>query len=120
SVGAGQTKLGREKVLLSFENFIVTGFAGEVSFRGNFDSPLQRRYFASFLLTDLSESIAEDQSVGHVAQSGEDSLLETKSRFVAGGLSLAILADQSAAFEKRSGAFGGDAPRIGAAQGKGG
>ena len=42
-LSAGQTNLGREELLLGFENFVITGFAGKVSFRGDPDGSLQRR-----------------------------------------------------------------------------
>ena len=43
--GAGQANLGGEKLLLRFENFIITGLAGNISFGGNAHRAIQRVHF---------------------------------------------------------------------------
>src|SRR5256885_963605 len=51
-LGLGQRILGREKLLLGFQDFVVTGFARNVALGGNRDRFLVRGHRARLLDTD--------------------------------------------------------------------
>jgi len=118
ALGARQIELCREELLLGFEDLVITGFAGSVTFRGEFDGGFQGSYLPRALLANLLKSLARGKGVGNVAQGGERGLPIVKQGFVPDSVCLAVLSDQSASFKQRPAPAGSDGPCIGAAKRK--
>ena len=92
ALGAGQSQLRREELLLGFEDLVITGFAGSVTFRGEFDGGFQGSYLPRALRANLLKSLARRKGVGNVAQGGERGLPIAEQRLVPDSVCLAVLA----------------------------
>src|SRR5436190_10483487 len=112
---AGQIQLGREELLLGFQDLVITGFAGCVAFRRKLYCRLQRVRLSCSLLTTFLQPFTRAQCVRDVPQRAESGLLVAKQGFVMFGRCLAVLSHQSASFEKRPGCAGCDTPCVGSA-----
>src|SRR5690242_13772089 len=93
----------RKKLLLSFEHFVVAGFAFLVAIRRYCHSIPACADGLSLLCTLLLESYAGDEGIGNLTEGTESRLLILQLGFFRGGLCLTITARESSSREQRTG-----------------
>jgi len=113
---AREIQFGWKELLLGFEDFVVTGLAGDVALGGDTNGCVQGLDLAGLLLADFRGLHARDERVGHVLKGGKDGILVTQPGFFARGLALPMLAGKAAALKQRSAGVGRKRPGVGAAQ----
>src|SRR5437016_900172 len=116
----GEGILGGEKLLLRFEHFVISGFAGDVALSGDGDGFLIGDDSTRLLEADFCERVMADESISDLLESSQSGLLVLElCSFPCSGR-LAILAVETASLKDRSGQVGGNRPDIRAAGGNGG
>ena len=90
-LGLGERILGRQKLLLGFQNFVVTGFAGNVPLGGNRDRFLVRGHRARLLDTDGFQFLAGHERISHIVEGAQRGLLVLEFGFLQVGFGLLVL-----------------------------
>ena len=93
ALGAREGEFCGKKLLLSFKNLVVTGFAGDVSLGGQLDGCFQSPHLHDPLVAHFGKALARGECVGNIAQRSQGSLAVMQRSFIARGFGLAILSD---------------------------
>src|SRR5207237_7693903 len=115
--GLGERILGREKLLLGFQNFVVTGFARNVALGGDRDRLLVRGHRARLLDTDGFQFFAGHERISHIVEGAQRSLLVLEFGLLQVGFGLLVLPVPAAALKDRAGNVRSNRPGTGATRG---